>query len=204
MTEHRDDVALETRIVVVLDMCSSSKILEDLKLSDNLRELRDLLISVKKFLKQRAEEGMVEVHKFIGDGWVLLFPTTTSGEDLVTFLEDLSRLFRKEMETRILPRLQKAPPIIGLTFGIDSGALLKMIMMGNTEYIGRPLNIACRLQKSIKEGDRSPGYKVLFSRPSFRGLRLRPGFRKCVQVTRDLANIQGGDDYECVKMTLQL
>lgn len=204
VTEPVEGLTQEQKLVVVFDICSSSKILEDLKLSDNLAALRNLLISIKKFLTDESAHRTFEVYKFIGDGWILLFAKTASGEELITFLEDLSRFFKRELARTILPRLQAAPTILGLTFGIDSGTLVRMLMMGNIEYIGRPLNIASRLQSSIKQRDRHPAYKVLFSKPSFKALGISADLRECKEVRRTLSNIQSGENYACVKMRLRV
>ena len=48
-----------------------------------------------------------------------------------------------------------------MTFGIDEGQLVKLKMLNNEEYIGRALNIACRLQGAINEIDIYSGYRVL-------------------------------------------
>ena len=64
----------EDKLVVFFDMCSSSKILEDLHQTGNLKKYRDLLILIKEFLLDKQQSGICEIYKFIGDGWALLFP----------------------------------------------------------------------------------------------------------------------------------
>jgi class 3 adenylate cyclase len=204
MTEDVDGLTREKRTVVFFDICSSSNMLEDLILSENLRSMRDLILTVRGFIKKEALLQGFEVYKFIGDGWVLLFPPDRSGESLVVFLEELCRLFKRHWTKYVLPRLQSRPAVIGLTFGIDRGVLIKFRMMGQPEYIGRPLNIASRLQGALKEKDKNPAYKVLFSNPCFKALRFPPAFRPSKAVTRTLRNIQGGAKYSCVKMKLKV
>ncbi|HXX43748.1 MAG TPA: hypothetical protein VEJ38_03405 [Candidatus Acidoferrales bacterium] len=204
MTREAEDPDVVERTVVFFDICSSSNMLEDLMLSNNQRVMRNLLIAVKNFLKSEAAEQGFEVHKFIGDGWVLLFPGQTSGESLITFLDKLCKYFHHQLAKRVLPQLQGQPRPLGLTFGVDRGQLIRIRMMGRQEYMGRPLNIASRLQGAIKEKDESPGYKVLFSKPSFQALKFPTGFRKFKEVERTLRNIQGGEKYSCVKMKLKL
>src|SRR5262249_38061518 len=152
----------------------------------------------------KSEEIGFIAYKFVGDGWILLFPMGTSGEKLVSFLEELCGLVDSHLKRKIIPRLEQPPKVQGLTFGIDSGSLVRLTMMDKTEYIGRPINVASRLQSAIKEKDKAPAYKALFSNPVFHTLRLNELKRKSKDVTRTLRNIRNGDDYRCVKMNLRL
>lgn len=129
--------------------------------------MRNLILALRTFLRAESVGQGFEVYKFIGDGWVLLFPPTVTGEALVSFLEKLCQLFKNKINRLVVPHLQSPPSVMGLTFGIDQGELVRLVMMGNDEYIGRPLNIASRLQGSIKQKDDNPSYKVLFQNPAF-------------------------------------
>lgn len=40
---------------------------------------------------------------------------------------------------------------MGLTFGADKGQMIRLFMSNQREYIGRPLNIAARLQAAVKD-----------------------------------------------------
>jgi len=42
-----------------------------------------------------------------------------------------------------------------------------MTIYGQREYVGRALNVACRLQAAIKDNDNSPAYKALVSKAAF-------------------------------------
>jgi class 3 adenylate cyclase len=203
MTQAIEEMIKEEKLVVFFDICSSSNILEDLILSGNLKLMRILILALRSFLKSESAKKGFDVYKFIGDGWVLLFPPSVSGEALVSFLEKLCQLFKYKINTHVVPHLQTPPSVMGLTFGVDQGELVRFRMKGNDEYIGRPLNIASRLQGSIKQKDHNPGYKVLFSKPCFQALKFRKGFRKCKPATRELRNIHGGKRYGCIKMNLR-
>jgi len=203
-TPNRDELTREKRTVVFFDICSSSNMLEDLILSENLRSMRDLILTMRGFIKKQAALQGFEVYKFIGDGWVLLFPPEWTGESLVALLEELCRCYKKHWTRYVKPRLQTHPAVVGLTFGVDRGELLEFRMMGRPEYIGRALNIASRLQGAVKQKDDNPSYKVLFSNPCFKALRLSHDFRLSKTVTCTLRNIQGGAKYSCVKMTLKV
>jgi hypothetical protein len=203
VTEPRDDIQKEEKIVVSFDICSSSNILEELIVREDLRPLLDLLIGVKKFLKEKAALLPFDPYKFVGDGWIILLPTDVSGRDLIVFLEELSHFFSKKLKRNVLPHLENVPPILGLTFGVDIGPLVRLTMMGKREYVGRPINIATRLQNAIKDKDDNPAYKVLFSKPAFNQLGLAPDFRKTRPATRTLRNIRNGQRYACMKVWLK-
>ena len=204
MTKAVQRLDIQDRYALFFDICSSSTILEDLILTNNIREMRNLLIRLKKFLQTESQTHGYEVYKFIGDGWILLFPDNADGESLIEFLETLCRTFEDGLYHSIIPKLQSTPTILGLTFGIDKGPLVKLIMLQRTEYIGRALNVAARLQSAIKDKDNAPQYKILFSKHAFQALRLPAGFRKTQAVTRTLRNIQGGRKYECIKLRLKM
>jgi hypothetical protein len=79
---------------------------------------------------------------------------------------------------------------------------MAMLLYGKFEYVGRALNIACRLQKAIKDKDKSPAYKALVSNAVFKEyLSPATGF-KVFKVNRTLRNIYGGDRFLCVKIKL--
>ncbi len=195
-------VIVEPKIVVVFDICSSSNIIEDLTLTDNLERFRDVLIILKQYLRKKAAEIGFDVYKFTGDGWILLFSPGVSGEVLMRFLTTLSRIYRDRYRRRILPVLETKPETAGLSFGIDQGKLMRIVLMNRVEFVGRALNIACRLQGAIKDKDERPMYKVLASNPVFRSVLGTLKQYRPVEVNRSLRNIRGGARYHCVKLEL--
>lgn len=195
---------IEEKLVVFFDICSSSTMLEDLNSTGNLRRMRDLIIDLKEFLAAEARLVGFTPYKFIGDGWVLLFPPDVRGGTLIAFLEKLSRRYRDAATEYLGGYLQRTPELMGLTFGVDRGSLVRIEMLRRLEYIGRALNVASRLQSGIKDKDAQPAYKVLFSRHSFADLHLQKGSRRAVIVKRVLRNIQDNRPCECVKLTLSV
>ncbi|MFH1208480.1 MAG: hypothetical protein V1673_02835 [Candidatus Omnitrophota bacterium] len=191
----------ENKIIVTFDICSSSNIIEDLHLTNNLNKYINLLISVKRFLQDNASTIGYEVYKFIGDGWIILFPDTATGDRVMDFLNKLSVHFQKEIK-RVTTILETKPEIIGITFGVNIGRLSRIIMLGKREYIGRAINIACRLQDAIKDKDNHPQYKVLMSKYAFRAMKLGLDKYKPRSVTRNLRNVRDGKKYECIKLDL--
>lgn len=202
MTLRSEDLKMEEKVVVFFDICSSSTILEDLLATDNMMIFRDLMLSIKSFLKLKASQGEFVLYKFIGDGWILLFPPNVSGRELVKCLTRVSQVFSRVMRDRVVPVLQQTPKVVGLTFGVDKGRLVRMTMNQQTEYIGRALNVASRLQGAIKDKDNNPAFKVLISKHAYNGLQIGPGMLKLQKVTRRLRNIRNNEKMNLVKLTL--
>jgi len=204
MTLRSEELDVQEKFAVVFDMCSSSTLIEELILTHNLKLMRNLIISLKKFLKSESQRLGFEVYNFIGDGWILLFDVGTAGDNLISFLERLSGHFKSEFERSVEPSLGKTPLVTGLTFGIDKGPLVRIVMLQRVEYIGRALNVASRLQTAIKDKDKKPQYKVLLSKNAYSALRMPKHFRKIVTVTRSLRNINEGEEREFVKVYLEM
>lgn len=203
MTRTNDQLKTTQKMVLVFDVCSSTSILEDLLRSENEAKWRNLLISLKKFLRQESKSHGFDVYKFVGDGWILLFDPTFDASTLFDLLrrlcDEYEKLFRKSIE----PVLSMDIKNIGITFGLDKGTLVRIVMNETMEYMGRPLNLAARLQSAIKDNDQTPGGKVLMSKNVFAGMReaLKPIYR-VETARRKLRNISGADEYVCKKLWL--
>lgn len=191
-----------SRTVLVFDICSSSDILEGLKLNDNLKYCNNLLINLKEFLREVSGKYGFEIYKFIGDGWIVLFNEAEGGK-VLDFLDSLSEFFDAEIKQNVLPLLDCPPGIIGITCGIEIGLLRKIIMCGKVEYVGRPINVACRLQAAVKESEK-PQYKVLISRAAYKKLFLYLDLRgwSPKEVSRNLRNIRNGKDFKCINLSI--
>jgi hypothetical protein len=189
-------------IVVTFDICSSSNVIEQLTLAGDFSALTDLLTEIKRYLAQEQSSLPFDPYKFTGDGWILLFPSTTDGAALIGFLRRLCRFYRAEYRRRVLPDLVNAPAISGLSFGIDKGSLLRLTMYGQREHIGRAINIACRLQSAIKDKDKSPAYKALVTNRVFREYFGGLKSLKVMSVSRTLRNINNDAPFRCRKIQL--
>jgi hypothetical protein len=183
-------------------MCSSSDIIEELTLNGDLQRFKDFLTTLKQYLASAQKNIVFDPYKFTGDGWILLFPEDTDGKALFRFLHDLCTFFRKESRKQILQHLATPPSITGLTFGVEKGPLASMKMYGQWEYIGRALNVACRLQSSVKDKGGSPAYKALVSNAAFNQYFSSVRSVKVFKVRRTLRNIRGGADFHCRKIEL--
>ncbi len=192
------------KVVVVFDICSSTAILDDLIHNEIHHKWRNLLIGLKEALVEGTKRLDFEIYKFLGDGWILLFDEAVRGAPLMAFLKDLCRSFKRMYRETILPVLSTKVSVIGLTFGIDRGTLMQLVMTGRREYIGRPLNAACRLQGAIRQKDKSPNGKVLISNAAHEELGLaQHNLFRGNAVSRKLRNLLGGEHYRARKIILQ-
>ena len=189
-------------VVLTFDICSSSDVIEDLHSTAQLSRYTHLIGEVKRYLAKAQAKLLFDPYKFTGDGWILLFPVdSTSGQALLRFMRGLSQFFRREFR-KLARHLDTLPKITGITFGADVGELWHMTVYGRDEYVGRPINIACRLQGAIKDRDRKPAYKALVTRSVFNNyLSPATGFHK-KGVRRRLRNIRDNREFRCVLIRL--
>jgi class 3 adenylate cyclase len=204
MSKTSDPIKKVRRIVVAFDICSSTAILEDLLRTENEGRWRNLLIGMKQELVRLSREFRFEIYKFTGDGWLLLFDEgSISSTQLFRTLLTISITYQYLFHTKICEVLESNPPAIGLTFGVDSGTLVALVMNEKTEYVGRALNVAVRLQGVISEIDRQPSEKVLISKNAFTQMRCgRTKRTSGVLVTCKLRNLAGNKKIQVRKLYL--
>jgi hypothetical protein len=116
-------------------------------------------------------------------------------------LQGLCRFYQNAVEKTVLRHLPARPALTGLTFGIEVGPLRPLTIYGQQEYIGRALNVACRLQGAIKDTDRKSEYKALVSNSAYhRYFRAVPKRVKVYSTRRRLRNIRGEAEFDCKKI----
>jgi class 3 adenylate cyclase len=201
MTELADKLQIEKRIVLVTDICSSSEIMEDLLRTGNIAIWRNLLICLKQQLRKASQKLGFEVYKFTGDGWILLFQADYNGSQILNFVSELSAQFEEEFKSSVFQYLENPPDITGLTFGMDSGPLVHIEMMEMQEYVGRAINLACRLQGAIAETDILSGYKVMISNRLFHCMSDLERFHPEL-IKRKLKNIIRGGEFQCYRLSI--
>jgi class 3 adenylate cyclase len=200
-----DSTALMHEMVVVaFDMCSSSKILEDLTRTDSLSCYDRLLKNLQLWLAANTETFGFVLYKFTGDGWILLFPTARiDGNRLMKFLVQLCKKHQKYRREFVDSNLEAMPESVGLTLGIDTGRVRRVTFVtSEIEFVGRPINVACRLQFAVKDKTPGPDYRCLMSRKVYNQF-MKPvtGFI-FGPAERTLRNINGGEKYQCYKIDL--
>jgi len=200
MTQESDNTREIMTTVLVFDICSSTDILEDLHRTDNLQKWRNLLIGLKKFIIAQSVEFPFQLYNFTGDGWILLFNHDIDGGKLLPFIQELCNTFKSLYEQKIHPVLETPPEIVGLTIGMDRGRLIKIRMNHRDEYMGRPLNVACRLQSAIKDRDNNPANKMLMTKHLYNAIRQDTAEWRFTEVERTLRNIAGSKRISCMKL----
>jgi class 3 adenylate cyclase len=202
MTRAYDKLQIETKIVLVIDICSSSEIMEDLLRTENIATWRNLLIHLKDQLATYSEKLGFELYKFTGDGWILLFDADYDGSRILDFVSQLFAEFEDEFKNSIFRYLENPPDITGLTFGLDCGPLVRIEMTEKQEYVGRAINLACRLQGTIAETDILSGYRVIISNRLFRSLEDQLGRFHPEPIRRRLKNIIRGGELQCHRLSI--
>jgi class 3 adenylate cyclase len=202
MSETGDELKIENKIVVVIDICSSSEIMEDLLRTGNMIIWRNFLINFKKHLAEASEKLNFGLYKFIGDGWILLFDFKYDGTEILRFLTELLEKFEIDFKDSIFRHLENPPEISGLTFGMDYGSLVFIKMMDRDEYVGRAINIASRLQGAIADTDILTGYRVMISNSLFQSMDTKLGNFHPELVKRKLKNIVRGGEFQCYRLSI--
>jgi hypothetical protein len=135
--------------IIVMDLCSSSVILEKLQSAGKIRVWRRLW---KKIFNHLSRDFYFSVrckpYKFVGDGFIILYRHQFS-QDLFYFMKKLNSIsceFLKE----VLDQYKIEPKRFGFAYGIDRGELIKMRLLGQVEFMGEAINAATRLQSQLK------------------------------------------------------
>jgi len=202
MTEKNDEIQIMGKMVVTTDICSSSHIVENLLKRSKIEVWRNILIEVKEYISREASKHEAEIYKFIGDGWIILFSPPYVGKGIISFLKDINAFYKKLYNQLVLPTLDIPPKINGMTFGLDEGQLVKLVMLNNEEYIGRALNIACRLQGAINEIDIYSGYRAFLSHIAYNLLKNEADSYYPDPTERLLKNISHSPDFQCFRLAI--
>jgi class 3 adenylate cyclase len=199
MTHPTATPKITRKLVVVFDISYSTAILEDLIRTENVVAWQNVLGQLKRFFWSE-KVWKKHMYKFLGDGWILLFEDDElTGERVIDLLERLSAKYDELFNAHVAGVLSNMPSHIGLTFGIDEGSLVEIVMNNQREYVGRALNVAARLQSATKAmGEPAPGL-LLMSNNAYSRLKLKT---KHEIVECDLANVVGGKKYRARKIRI--
>jgi class 3 adenylate cyclase len=139
-----------------------------------------------------------EMYKFMGDGWILLFDEQSlSGEKLISLLSGICTEYDRLFRAHVADVLSGMLPHVGVTFGVDEGSLVEIVMNGRKEYVGRAVNVAARLQSAIKSFEAPPAGTLLISNNAFARLKLDVPNET---VECRLSNVAGGEHYRAKKV----
>lgn len=203
MTEKNDEIQIINKMVVTLDICSSSHIIENLIKRSKIDIWRNTLIEIKEYVFREVQKFEADIYKFTGDGWIMLFDPPYPEKNIIKFLKDINIYYENLYDNYVLVTLDIPPKISGMTFGIDEGHLVKMKMLDRVEYIGRPLNIACRLQGVINEFDINGGYRAFLSHIAYNLLKQEADSYYPNPTERLLKNISTNPDFKCYRLAIE-
>ncbi len=184
-------------------MCSSSDIMEELTKHNNVQPLITFFDELKRFLaKEQKATALFDPYKFTGDGWLFCFRQILTACGSFISWNTCAYSSSVEFQRSLFPHLSHTPELIGVTFGIDKGELIPLTVYGQQEYVGRAINVACRLQAAVKEKGRSPAYTALVSNRVYSEYFAQTEPHRVVKVTRNLRNMNDGAEFECRRLWL--
>jgi len=199
MTKVSESEQKANKLVMAFDICSSTDILEDLHRTGNVKAWRDLLIKLKEFLLSNSNNYFYNVYNFTGDGWILLFEYDINGAILEKFVSSLCNEYESIYDEKIEPILETTPDVIGIKIGMDRGSITKIVMNKRIEYIGRPINVACRLQVAITKNSVEYNiYRMMITKSLYNHLKNDVKEWKAFEVERTLPNIAGNRKINCM------
>ena len=192
------------QIVVVFDISSSSKIIDDLSRHNDMARWISVLTQMDAFVTQRCEAIGFSNYKFLGDGWIIQRPQPFDAMALLGVLAEIHQhciqLFRQEIE----PFLDNVVELVGISFGIDEGQVYQASIGQTAELIGRAINIAARLQSVVTVKSDTPVGKALMRRRVYlsRFKQANQTYRVDGELQRTLRNISGDRPFMCSRIYL--
>ena len=165
-------------------------------MNSSLDSYSTMVSDLQSFLDKVKGEYNFETYKFLGDGYILLFHNSVGPEKIYEFSEELVDIGGKILSIYIEKHIQNSDlPRQGITIGVDSGILDK----SKDEYIGRPINIACRLQGKLDSTDSVN--RIIISKRVFskiEDIAIRGLFK---YKPKTLKNVNGGKPVPCYEST---
>ena len=188
--------------VIVFDLCSSSIILEDLQNQNQLNKWKEFWEEIHHYLlKSSHSEEKFIIYKFVGDGFILLYKPEYE-DILIRFCLRISKIINEKVEEIIEKYLNIRPDRIGMTIGIDKGKLIKFKISKSYEYTGKAINVASRLQSSLKKPEHAN--KMLISKIVKNKVCINYNSNIYKSVERTLSNLYGDKSFYCYEIDLTL
>jgi hypothetical protein len=180
------------KIVFVFDICSSTNMMEDAQITSSLDSYTSMIKDIKNFLKKVENDYNFEIYKFLGDGFILLFDHSVTPEKIYKFSEELVDIVGKIISIYIKDHIQNTElPRKGITIGVDSGILDK----SENEYVGRAINIACRLQGKLDATDSVN--RIIISKKIYSIIKDIAIKKQFEYKPKTLKNVNGGKEVPC-------
>ena len=186
---------------MVFDLCSSSTILENIQSTDHLIEWVKFWEELTDFLVKQDREGIpFNIYKFIGDGFLLLFELSQK-EVLIEFCKKLYKFVIEKISNLVESYCEIEPDRMGITIGIERGSTIEFKIDGGTEYTGKAINVATRLQSSLKEPEQTN--KLLISKKVKNEIELNISSEHIKRTDRKLRNLYGDQRFPCFEIDLK-
>jgi class 3 adenylate cyclase len=193
------------KIVLVFDICSSTVMIENLVQNDRVADYVRLIDGYWAFLNSKRDHYSFTIYKFLGDGFILLFENRELLDDVVNFFNELARFSREVLMWFRKTYLDlTALPREGITAAVAVGRIAKMKTqnMSQKEYVGRPINVACRLQGKMEEL-RHVG-KLLMQAEAYRMISNHIYRKACKETTRSLKYISNAAEMRCYEYDAEI
>jgi hypothetical protein len=183
--------------ILAFDICSSTLFVEDLKKRDLTDTYIQLIKDITYLLDENSSIYEFVVYKFLGDGFILIFPQKITVDKILLFIIHLTERCRSLLHIFTRKHIQTSQiPRVGITMGLDRGELIQIKLDGErTEYIGRSINVACRLQQKLT-GPLEVN-RCLMTNDMYNEIILDDFKRVCHPVRKKLKNINNDMAINC-------
>jgi GGDEF domain-containing protein len=183
--------------ILVFDICSSTLFVEDLKKRDMTDKYKQLIKDITDFLDENSSIYEFIIYKFLGDGFILIFPEEIEVDKILLFIINLTDRCERLLDIFIHKHIQTSEiPRVGITIGLDRGELIEIkLNKEQIEYIGRSINVACRLQQKL-----TGPFEVnrcLMTNDMYNEITLEDLKRVCHPVRKKLKNINNDIAINC-------
>ncbi len=131
-----------------------STMIENLFQNDRVSDYVKLVDGFLAFLHMCKSTYRFSIYKYLGDGFILLFEDRECIDDILKFCDKPIYFSGQLIDWFKTSYLDSANlPREGITIGIAVGRISEIatINIPGEEYVGRAINVACRLQKSLIE-----------------------------------------------------
>lgn len=147
-------------------------------------------------IKLQVKEVSAKFIILLGDGFIFLYYPFKK-DSLLKFCDNLIKYVNENLQ-RILLENDIKPKRVGITIGIDKGTLTLMRLYGSKEYMGEAINVAARLQSSLKGPEDTN--TILVSEKVYEDIRPNLGDRKVRQQRQVLRNLFNDKEVDCYQI----
>lgn len=176
---------MNKKYVLVCDICSSTKIIENLVSNGQEENYRDLIDNLIDVINQSSIQK--ELYKFLGDGFLILFEEDVEPNQIMKMIQNISTKMNNLLKQFINDYVDQDIDKIGMTFGLAFGPIHKVKLKEfSNEYFGRPINLASRMQASVIDAN-----TVLVQNDVYRRITDKELKSISVETKREFKNISG-------------